>query len=657
MKKLRRLATHVACLLLASQVALAQGGPSNDADQSLRIPRFVQKAYRNKTRSSDGKPGPAYWQNRSVHKMRIRVAPPNRQVSGSEDITYFNNSPDELPSIVFRLYMNSHCPQAVRDGISEDSFLTSGIHIDEFQINGEEAAWDDPSNPDADKNVTGSTIHVIKLKKPLAPKSSIQFSIRWHFDLAEAHGWKEGAIDNTSYHLAYFFPRVSVYSDTTAWDNLPFSLGREFSNDFADFDLEVTAPRNYVVWATGDLLNPEEVLQPTYASRLAESLSSDKVLNIAQPEEIKGGLVTAQTDALTWKWKALNVPDVAVSLSNHFLWDAGSVVVDPATGRRASVQSAYSKEAVDFRSMVDFGKEALSWGSTHYPGVPYPYSKTTIVEGGADEEYPMMANDGSNANGPHANDFPNYEFTGYVAAHELLHSWFPFYMGINEKRFPFMDEGWTTTFEHLFQRDHVGVDPAIKQFIRFRVAHWALDLPGSDAPIITPHDTMQPGGVGFACNGYGKAALAFLALKDLMGDAAFSNALHAFMERWNGKHPLPWDMFNTFNDVSATNYNWFFRNWFYEPNYMDIGIGGVQAEDSGYRLDIVNTGGMAVPFDVVLVYADKSTETLHQTPAVWHHDGRRTQVKVATTKKLRSVTLQGGLWVDFAPQDNHTDIL
>jgi len=621
-----------------------------DEGQTLRIPRFVKKAYRNHSRSLDGRPGKAYWQNRSIHKMSLNVAPPNRKIAGSEEITYFNNSPDALTSLTFRLYMNAHRPEAIRELVTDSPFLTSGVQVDGFQINGETTAWDDPHN--AQSNRVGSTIHVIQLNKPLEPHSSIRLSLSWHYDLAESLGWKEGVVENNTYFLAYFFPRVSVYSDTSGWDTLPFSLSREFSNDFADFEFEVKAPKNFLVWATGDLQNPQEVLQPTYARRLADSFTSDQVTSIAKPEDLKQGLVTAQDDTLSWKWKADNVPDVAVAVSNQYNWDAGSVVVDPVSGRRASVQSAYSSKALDFVPAVDFGKKALGWASTHYPGVPYPYSKTTIVEAGADEEYPMMANDDSNLGNPSAKQLPDYGYSGFVATHELLHSWFPFYMGINEKRYPFMDEGWTTAFEHLFLRDTQGVEAAVKLFQGFRSNVWSYEMPGSDTPIITPHDTMLGGGVAFAANDYGKSALAYLALKDLMGEPAFSKALHGFMQRWNGKHPLPWDMFNTFNDVSGKNYNWFFHNWFYESNYLDIGIRSLRPDSGGYLVEIVNTGGMAMPFDVQLVYQDGSKESLHQTPAVWQRDPKRIQVKVRTSKKLKSAYLEGGIWTDFQPQDN-----
>lgn len=626
------------------------GTPST---QELYVPRNVQIAYDKETRSLDGKPGKKYWQNKSEFKISIDVAPPDRRVSATEEITYFNNSPDSLNKIAFRLYLNAHNPGAIREKPKTEEFLTSGANIDEFRVNGEKKDWEGQAE---------NTIHVINLDQPLAPNDSITFSFKWHYDLAPEHGWKEGVIDDTTYHLAYFYPRVTVYDDTSGWDLVPFTLGREFHNDFSDYTFEVNVPKNFVVWATGDLLNPDEVLQPIYAQRLQESLISDQVINIAQPEEIGKGKVTAQTDKVTWKWQADYVPDVAITVSNHYIWDAGSVVVDPATNRRSSVQAAYNREATDFKQMVEYGKHALAWASTEYPGVPYPFSKTTIIRGDADEEYPMMANDSSNVASSDksaleglASQFPG--LTRLIVSHELLHSWFPFYMGINETRYPSMDEGWTTAFEHLIAKKDMGDKKAIKLFQVLRVVGtgWSLPFSGNELPVITPHDSLFGQNLVFGFNPYGKAALGYLALKELMGDQAFKHALHVFIDRWNGKHPLPWDMFNTFNDVSTDNYNWFFKNWFFSYNYMDLKVESVEQTNDGYAIQIQNVGGMAMPFDINIFYADGSKDTFRQNPGIWKASLQRAKVTINTSQPLQSLSLDGGIFVDFNSTDNNWD--
>ncbi|MCB0109762.1 MAG: hypothetical protein KDE53_27760, partial [Caldilineaceae bacterium] len=628
---------------LTPKAALAQESTTAQLPEpTLYMPSNVQRAFDNGTRSPDGNVSENYWQNRSEHTMTINIAPPSRTISATEEITYYNNSPGALDFVAIRLYFNVHQPEAMRRKQIMPEFLNSGIVVDEFRVNGEVKPWPGPAAP-------GSTLAVVPLEEPLPSNASISLGFDWHFDLADAESfdggsaWKEGAIDETTYFLGYFYPRVDVYDDIDGWDASEFDLSAEWYGDFVDYTFAVNVPRNFVVWATGDLLNLDEVLQPEYAQRLEESYTSDEVINIAQPDEIQGGLVTTQDDTVTWQWRADNVRDIAIAVGDHYYWDAGSVVVDPATGRRASVQAVYNEEATDFQEMVEFGKSALAFGSTEWPGVPYPYSHSTIIRGGADEEYPMMANDASDPEDP--------TFTRFVAAHELLHSWFPFYMGIDERRYPMLDEGWVTAFEYLINVRDLGAAEAAGVFQTFRVLPFIAPNAARDLPIITPLDAMQGGSTSFSANPYGKPAQAYLALKELMGDEALKAALHEFMDRWNGKHPLPWDMFNTFNDVSDEDLTWFFNAWFFEPNYADLALESVEEVDGGYEVQIRNVGGWPIPFDVDVIYADGSQESVHQNPAIWQ-DADTATIQIDSDQELQSVTLNNGIFQDYVVADN-----
>lgn len=602
--------------------------------QDLYMPRSVRAAFKNGTRSTDGKPGAKYWQNSADYAIKLSIDPATRLVTGSEEITYKNNSPDVLENIVIRLTMNTHLPGAAREGTVSPDYLSTGIIIDEYKENGKTREW----------KAGRDTLQAVKLGKPLKSGESIKLSFTWHYQLSKESG-REGATDASSFFLAYFYPRVAVYDDVDGWDYTQFTEGHEFYNDFNNYTLDVSVPKNFVVWATGDLLNLDETLQPKFAARLKESFTSDKIINIASLDELKNNTVTVQKDIVTWKWRANNITDFALSLSDHYIWDAGSVIVDKSTGRRASMQAAYNKEAKDYQKMVEYGKHALGWASNNYPGVPYPFSKMTVFRGVADMEYPMMANDST---------FEDPNFTRFVAEHEILHSWFPFYMGVNEQRYGFMDEGWTTAFENLIGKADLGEDTANNLFKQFRVNGWSQDPSGSsDLPIITPGDSLTGAAVGH--NQYGKAAVAYLALKDLLGDELFKKSLHEFMARWNGKHPLPWDMFNSFNNASGKDLNWFFQSWFFSNGYVDLALGNVTNTDKGYSVTINNLGGFAVPVDLVVIFEDGTAGKLHQTPEIWSKNRKTTNLNIASPKKAKAILLDGGIYVDSDETNNRWD--
>jgi hypothetical protein len=611
--------------------------------QPLYVPRDVQRAYQKGTRSADGRPGPGYWQNSGRYEISIEASPPDRMVRGSEKITYFNNSPDTLRVIVYRLTVNVHKPGAVRLGTEDSSYLNPGIHIDGYAENGQPRPW---RNQEFD-----GTWRNIRLANPLLPHDSLRLDISWHY-LASLKSNREGMIDSTSWFLAYAYPRVAVYDDCNGWDRMDFTDAQEFYNDFNDYILHVSVPKNFVVWATGDLLDPGEVLQPAYAKKLAVSYGSDAITRIASPGEIAGGSVTAQRPVNTWSWKADHVTDMTFALSNHFAWDASSVVVDDGTGRRASVQAAYNDTARDYHRMVEIGRHALDWLSHHWPGVPYPFPKTTIVQGYADMEYPMMVND---------NTTEDFNFSRFVAEHEIAHSWFPFYMGINESRYAFMDEGWATTFELLISQADLGVAKAEDNYKNFRINYYTYDPSAEeDIPIITPENALK--GIAYGTNAYGKPSLAYLAVKDMLGDELFGKCLRTYMDRWHGRHPIPWDFFYSFNDAAGKNLNWFWNNWFFTMNYLDIGVDSVSPAKiaignefhTGVNVHVKNTGGFAIPFDIVLNYTDGSSSGNHFKPDVWEHDQRRAVIIVDEEKgkTLASVQLKTGIYVDANPKDN-----
>ncbi|MEP6712449.1 MAG: M1 family metallopeptidase, partial [Ferruginibacter sp.] len=519
--------------------------------QTLYMPRDVKAAYNKFTRSMDGKPGKNYWQNYGRYNITVTVTPPDRVFKGSEKITYVNNSNDTLRNPIFKLISNIHKPGAVRFGSASANYLTAGTTIEEVYANGQKVTFTNPAS-----HVTWQSF---KLTQSLLPHDSVQLTVNWHAELSIESG-REGMLDSTTYYLAYFYPRVAVYDDINGWDRMEFTDAQEFYNDFNDYTLTINAPKNYIVWSTGTLQNSNEVLQPEYAGRLNRSMSSDEIINVATEADIAKKNVTAQNAVNSWKWTANDISDMAVAISDHYVWDASSVVVDAKTQRRASVQSAYKNSAADFHYMVGFGRHSLSWLSNNWPGVAYPFPKTTIVQGFADMEYPMMVNDSST---------PDTLFSRFVVEHEIAHTWFPFYMGINEHRYGFMDEGWATALELLIGRSDMGINKAENFFKQFRVNGWINDASSEeDLPIITPGNVLT--GAGLGNNEYGKAALGYLAVKDLLGDDLFKKCLLAFMDRWHGKHPIPWDFFYSFNDVSGKNLNWFWDSWYFSHGYIDL---------------------------------------------------------------------------------------
>lgn len=618
--------------LFSIALLLSLGGYMASA-QELYMPRNIKAAYAKGTRSMTGKPGPNYWQNHGKYNMDIKVDAETKVVSGKEEILYSNNSSDTLKNLAIRFVNNLHKPTSPRNGAVSEDFLSTGLNISSFSIDGETYKIDS-------KN--WGTVGNVKMKKPLAPKSKITVKIEWDYPLSKESG-REGQIDPNSFFVAYSYPRISVFDDYNGWDRIPHTDRAEFYNDFNDYEFSVKAPKNYVVYATGDFLNPDEVLQPEISARLKKSYNGDEVIHIATEQEMKNGKVTQQKDWNTWKFAVNHITDVTFALSNHYVWDGASVIIDKKTNRRSSAQAAYNPTTGnDFVNSVKYNLNALDWFSNNWPGIPYPYVKTIAFQGFADMEYPMMVND---------SQFGDPVFAQLVQDHEVAHTYFPFYMGINETRYAYMDEGWATTFEYLIGIAEHGKQAADDFYKKFRVDQYINDKSAEeDQPVISMSD--QVSGAGYGNNSYGKASLSYLALKDMLGDDLFKKALHNYMSNWNGKHPIPWDYFNSMNAGSGQNLNWFFQNWFFTNNYLDLAITKVTPAKGKSTVTVKNIGGFAIPFDVVVTYTDGKTETIHQTPAVWKANQKEVNITVNTTKKITSISLDNGIYVDATPKDN-----
>jgi aminopeptidase N len=266
----------------------------------------------------------------------------------------------------------------------------------------------------------------------------------------------------------------------------------------------------------------------------------------------------------------------------------------------------------------------------------------TAFQGFADMEYPMMVNDSST---------PDPGFSQFVLNHEVAHTYFPFYMGINETRYAFMDEGWATTLEYLIGIDQIGKETADQAYQDFRVKRWIFDPSGEeDQPVIS--QSTQVSGLGYGNNSYVKPSLAYLGLKDMLGDETFKKALHIYMERWNGKHPIPWDFFYSINDATKQDLNWYWNNWFFSNNYIDLAIEKVTIKGNNYGVSIKNIGGFAIPFDVKITYADGKESVLHQSPIVWKNNQKMALVQINAPAKIQSIVVDGGIFMDARPADN-----
>lgn len=595
--------------------------------QQLFVPKNIQAAYQKGTRSTDGKPGNNYWQNTASYKLNINFAPETRLISGNVDINYVNNSPDTLRQIWFKLYPNLYKKGTPHLTKIAPEDLTEGLIIDSL--------WANDKLVDQKAFVIDGT-NMILNRQMLSKGQSIQFRIKYHYTLNKGSHNRTGQVDSNSAFIAYFFPRISVYDDIDGWNRHPYNGSQEFYNDFCSFDARITVPKNFLVWATGDLQNANEVLNSTYYERLLQAESSDAITTIVDTTDLKQQ-VTANLLFNTWHFKATEVTDFAFAASDHYIWKSSSLVVDPATKRRTRVDAVFNPKHKDYFEVVNDARKTVEAMSYRFPKWPFPYSHMTVFDGLDQMEYPMMANDN-----PVEDRAESIELTG----HEIFHTMFPFYVGINETKYAWMDEGWATMGEWL-------ITPMIDSSIvdEYGVAPYEMNAATEiDLPVTTL--STQLNSTSYFLNSYPKPAFGYLYVKDMLGDSVFTKALHYYIQQWHGKHPMPYDFFNCMNTASGKNLNWFWKRWFFDSGYPDLAIASVTGKLKSYNIVINSKGNKPVPIDLTITFADKLTTKIHRSIEVWEKGNSSVTITVPTTQKITKVELGNTYNPDTNKADN-----
>ena len=597
------------------------------AQPTLPVPLNLQATYTKGTRSQDGRPGKNYWQNTADYTIKVSFDPNTRRVAGTVDITYVNNSHDSLQQIWFKLYPNLYQKGAERASNISPEDVTEGVQFEKLIINNVAS--------DVKKLAVNGTNLPVKIK-PLAPKQTAQISLTYAYTLNKGSHTRTGQIDEGAYFAAYFFPRIAVYDDIDGWNQHPYTGSQEFYNDFCNFKAEITVPQHYVVWATGDLKNANQVLSKKYTDRLQQAEKQDKIISIINESDLNRKDITASQAQNTWQFEARNVTDFVFATSDHYVWQSTSLVVDPATKRRTRVDAVYNPRHKDFREVVSFARKTVEAMSYTFPKWPFPYAHETVFDGLDQMEYPMMVNDN-----PLEDRAESIELTD----HEIFHTMFPFYMGINETKYGWMDEGWATIGEWLISPiidpkivDDYGVEPYA------RAAATEVDVP------ITILSTQQTG-TAFFLNSYPKPALGYLYVKDLLGDELFTKALHFYIQQWNGKHPMPFDFFYAMNTGAGRNLDWFWQRWFFDSGYPDLAIAQVTQQGGQYTITVEAKGSKPVPVDLTLTLADKTVQKIHRNVGVWETGNKTLQINVTPAKPIKRIVLGS----TYVPDKNKND--
>ncbi len=597
------------------------------AQSELHIPKEIQDAYKNDTRSKDGKPGIKYWQNSVDYDIDVVVTPETRKIDGKETVVFKNNSPDLLTEVVIRLYYDVFKKGNQRGMQVNEEDIGEGVNIKELTVNGENY---DMTNRDMVRR-SGTNL-TITLTEPLKSGGEVALGFQWDQKVPLTLR-RTGAIDSTSFFVAYWYPQVAVYDDVFGWDRINYTFDTEFYNNLANFDVNITVPDNFLVWATGTLENSSAVLPLKIHERYSRAKTSTELIKVITKED----LTDLKLKSNTWNYKAVEVSDFAFAMSDHFLWDALSQEV---SGNDVLISTAYPMEKEeDYAEVTLVQQKTMKHFSEDIPGIPYPYPSFTTFIGlrGGGMEFPMMANNAGPGNG--------------VTIHEMFHTYFPMYVRINERRFTWMEEGWADFVTALVTHKYFSEEGNTSSlYSSFKLGMQNNIGTIGDLPAVTSSQYL---GNNRGYQSYALPAFTYALLYQHLGEEKFLEVFREYIRRWAKKSPTPYDFFYTFEDVSGEDLSWLWESWYFKMGYPDV---AVESFKKG-KLVVNKVGARPVPISVNVEYKTKvngkpKTYTTMVSVSVWQDGNKSFTIKIPDGKQVESLTLNSDM-PDFNELDNY----
>jgi len=592
----------------------------------------------NDYRSASGEPGPKYWQNRADYRITSTLDTVAHKVSGDVEISYTNNSPDNLKFLWLQLDQNIYKKDSRGSATTESGGRWSNTKFTEGYIIKSIALEYNGKNIAPKQTITADTRMQVWLPESLKSSGGkIKISVSFEFIIPEYGTDRMGRLQTKNgmiYEVAQWFPRMAVYDDIQGWNTLPYIGAGEFYLEYGDIDFTVTAPSNIIIVGSGELQNPQECYTTEQMGRWNAAKNSDKTVVIRSDKEINDKNSRPKTANTTWKFRIQNTRDVAWAASRAFVQDAARINLP--SGRKSMAISVYPVESI-VKNGWQRSTEMVKGSVEHYSGkwFEYPYPAATNVAGiVGGMEYPGIVFCSSGSSG-----------TGLwgVTDHEFGHTWFPMIVGSNERKYAWMDEGFNTFINGFsteafhngeFKETSFFGDPNSPFMVK---STFGDKMDG----LYTVPEVIQQENIGIAA--YMKPAQMLNLLREVvLGNERFDAAFREYIQRWAFKHPTPWDFFHTMENVSGEDLGWFWRAWVLNNWKLDQTVKGVlyrnEKPENGAEITIENLEKMVMPVTVLVRETNGKEHRINLPVEIWQR-GAEWKFAVPSTSEIKEVIL------------------
>ncbi|MBL6593787.1 MAG: hypothetical protein ISQ99_03585 [Flavobacteriales bacterium] len=552
-----------------------------------------------------------YFQQKVDTYIDVELDDENHILRGFEKMVYYNNSSLNLDKIIIHLWPNAYknsntnlAKQKYSDGSTSfkyaDSIDLGYIDSLDFKVNGEIVKWQF-LNEQID-------ISELLLTKPLKPGDSIIITTPFRVKIPSGKFSRLGHIGQ-SYQITQWFAKPAVF-DKNGWHPMSYLDQGEFFSEFGNYDVSITVPKNYVLMATGDLQNKEELEFLNEKAELTSQLIKENKLPVRDSLGRKDmSFPKSSVEKKTLRFIQKNVHDFAWFTDKRYHVLKGEVNVN---NRKITSWALFTNnEAKLWRRSIEYINDATRYFSK-WVG-EYPYNHVTAVDGtisaGGGMEYPNITVIGSSG------DSKSLET---VIVHEVGHNWYYGILGSNERENAWMDEGLNTYIEIRYMEEKYpngyfrkkdstqnksrGISLNIPMEEK-ELQHIAYQFNASrnyDQPLkMGSKDFTQ---MNYGAMVYCKTGIGFHYLKAFLGEALFDNCMNEYFNQWKFKHPNPNDIKIVFENVSKENLDWFFEDYIKTTKKTDYSLKKVsKINDQEYLIKLKNVTGYNSPIPVQMI--------------------------------------------------------
>jgi hypothetical protein len=601
---------------------------------AIETPAGFAAAVERGTRTRTGQPGPKYWQQWAEYRLRAELSPVTKRLTGQGTATYHNRSPDTLRSVYVHLLGNLFASGAKHN--TDVPWALEGVTLAKVAAQGKTLT------AGAGYDIDG-TVMRIGLPRPLPPGGTADFEFAWRLRVPP-DGAPRGGQDGEVWFLSYWYPQFAVYDDLNGWQIDQYLGNAEFYMGYGSYDVALTLPAGWLVDATGALQNPADVLSGQTRARLDSASRTAATVRVVGDADRGPGRSTAAGDStLTWRFRADSVRDFSWSTSSKYLWDATRAVTGTDT---AMIYAFFRPEQRRFfwDRAARYGQHAIEFYSRYL--WPYPYPHMSVVDGPTScggMEFPMMT-----CLGGEWDSLSLYE----VTTHEIGHMWFPMLVGSDEKRHAWMDEG-LTQFNQSQAIPDIFKEVDDEEKNRTGYLNFAAGRRGGEVELMR-HGDRYPDYPSYGIASYYKPATVLVALRGVLGEEVFHRGLREYGRRWQYKHPSPYDLFNTFEEVAGRDLDWFWRTWFFETWTLDQAITGVAVVGDSVEIVVENRDRAPMPVPLEITRAGGAKERRTIPVDVWLGGARRTVLRVAREPAVTGVVIDPGRAFPDVERNNGT---